>query len=58
MQEVIKELKKIDPNLYKLIHDNPEMMLQLLLAGTRGGRKKSKKQIHITPEEKASIDRV
>lgn len=64
MQQFLQELQTANPQLYQLIQQNPQALLQLLMggmggAGGHGGHGRPRGQgIQVTPEEKAAIDRV
>lgn len=57
MQQVLGELQQSNPQLFQLIQQNPQAMMQLLLGGG-GARRPRPGGIQVTPEEKAAIDRV
>lgn len=66
MQQFLQELQAANPQLYQLIQQNPQALLQLLMGGigggganVHGGHGRPRGQgIQVSPEEKAAIDRV
>jgi UV excision repair protein RAD23 len=62
LQQFLQELQVANPQLYQVLQQNPQALLQLLMGGMGGmggghGRPRSQ-GIQVTPEEKAAIDRV
>ena len=56
LQQVLQEIQATNPQLYQLIQQNPQAMLQMLLGG--GARRPPQGGIQVTPAEKEAIDRV
>jgi len=57
LQQIIQELQTTNPEIYQLFMQNPQQMMQLLLAGG-APRRPRPGGIPITPEDRAAIDRV
>lgn len=65
IQQLIQEIQTTNPQLYQIIQQNPQALIQLLLGGAggaggaRGGHGRPRHQgIQVTMEEKEAIDRV
>ena len=58
LQQAMQELQTTNPQLYALIQQNPQVMMQLLLGRGATGPRRPHPGIQVTPEEKAAIDRV
>lgn len=58
LQQVIQEIQTTNPQLYQLIQQNPQAMLQMLMGAGGAPRRPAHGGIQVTPVEKAAIDRV
>ena len=55
LQQFLQELQVANPQLFQVIQQNPQVLMQLLMGG---GQPRPRGGIQVTAEEKAAIDRV
>jgi len=58
LQQLLTELQTSNPQLFQLVQQNPQILLQLLMGGGGAQAPRPHGGIQVTPEEKAAIDRV
>ena len=60
LQQMLQELQATNPQLYQMIQQNPQILMQLLMGGGSGAgaRRPRPGGIQVTAEEKAAIERV